>query len=151
MKGATVVAGEMTIAEGHLLLCFAGLGKQPLRGITTTNDCANRRQRPVLSAAVVSIATNYVANQRGNLSPSRMHFTPPSYSQVWDTGSSWDHAILQHARQGWDKWDKICPSMVHVPSLWLSLDSHRRGTEVLTWASIIHSSTTTRLTLAKSY
>ena len=38
-------------------LCFAG---QPLRGTTTANDCT-RRQRPALSAAVVSIATNCVA------------------------------------------------------------------------------------------
>ena len=29
VTGATVVAGEMTVAEGHQLLCFAGFGKQP--------------------------------------------------------------------------------------------------------------------------
>ena len=79
MTGATVVAGEMTIAEGHQLLCFAGLGKQPLRGTTTTSDCTNRRQRPVLSAAVVSIATNYVATSEKAITPlPGRHFTPPS-------------------------------------------------------------------------
>ena len=117
VKGATVVAGEMTIAEGHLLLCFAGLGKQLLRGTTTTNDCTNRRQRPVLRAAVVSIATNYVATIK--------------------------EAILQHA-------NLFQHGTCVFAQDWLSFDSHRRGTEVLTWAPIIHSSTTTRPTLAKS-
>ena len=31
----------MTIAKGHQLQCFAGLGKQPLRGTTRIKDCAN--------------------------------------------------------------------------------------------------------------
>ena len=31
----------MTIAKGHQLQCFAGLGKQPLRGTTPIKDCAN--------------------------------------------------------------------------------------------------------------
>ena len=32
---------KMTIAKGHQLQCFVGLGKQPLRGTTPIKDCTN--------------------------------------------------------------------------------------------------------------
>ena len=38
-----VAAQEMTIAKGHQLQYFAGLGKQPLRGTTPIKDLHERR------------------------------------------------------------------------------------------------------------
>ena len=39
LAGAKVAAQKMTIAKGHQLQCFAGLGKQPLRGRPAAKAC----------------------------------------------------------------------------------------------------------------
>ena len=123
----------MTIARGHQLQCFAGLGKQPLRGTTPIKDCANEEAVARLECGGERHRNNKCGcKQLGDSPPpGRRHNTPPfwlprmvkgSLGGVHSSNGS-DSSILKSLFSntqgpGETGETETYPSMVLVPSLY---------------------------------
>ena len=142
----------MIITGHHWLQCITGLGKQPFCGTAIANDCTSKDEVDIANHTKLQ-ATNGPPSCRGRqhtpaqklLGRKRKELGGRAKCKKWDGWSGHQKSLSTDIHGPGETGEtEICPSMVHCAIFvqdWLSADSHRRRTEVLTWAPIIYGST----------